>query len=335
MVPEEPEPEADNPEHLMELATSQSNLGVLFTKARRLKNAHQAFGNAVSTLRKLCTEFKPVNSSNKLRHDGLRHWYTDNLAVNLMRLGDTLRETDQFAEAEKVYREALSVRKNELPSDRSESKHRAYLQTLLAEVLLKAGNNQEAESTLLAAAKAWEELTDDEDCRRELALVSYRLGLLHDKSGRKAEADAARARLLRLTPNVAEALHRIARVQSDNHTQRWYRDPQRALELAKQAVELMPESGETWNALGIAHYRTGYFQAVFAPLEKSMNLRDGNSVDYFYMAMAKEQLRKWDEARIWYDKAVEWMDKHDPTNPQLRRYRAEAEAVLGVKVRKD
>jgi tetratricopeptide (TPR) repeat protein len=321
---------ADNPEHLIELATSQNNLGVLHTRAGRLKEANKAFTEAVSTVRKLRTEFKPEGFINKMQHDNYRQWYADSMALYLMRLGNTLRDTNQFAEAEQAYREALTIRQKELPSNRFQAEQRAYLQTMLAEDLLKAGNNQEAEKAMQEAAKAWEKLTNDEDCKRELALVHYRLSLLHDQTGRKADADAARATLLKLTPDVAVALHGIARVQSNYRTPRWYRDPQRSLELAKQAVELMPEDGETWNALGIARFRTGDWQGVVAPLEKSMVLRKGDSFDYFFLAMAQQQLGKADEARSWYDMAVEWMDKHNPANPDLRRWRGEAEALLGV-----
>ena len=35
-----------------------------------------------------------------------------------------------------------------------------------------------------------------------------------------------------------------------------------------------------------------------------------------------------DKARMWFDRAVEWMDRHKPLNDELRRFRAEAETTL-------
>jgi hypothetical protein len=60
-----------------------------------------------------------------------------------------------------------------------------------------------------------------------------------------------------------------------------------------------------------------------------MDLRaGGDSFDWFFLAMAHRRLGDRDQARIWYDKAVAWMDRQMPHNGELRRFRAEAEAVL-------
>jgi hypothetical protein len=36
-------------------------------------------------------------------------------------------------------------------------------------------------------------------------------------------------------------------------------------------------------------------------------------------------------AQQWYTKAVEWMDKNNPQNEELRRFRAETAALLNIK----
>ena len=46
--------------------------------------------------------------------------------------------------------------------------------------------------------------------------------------------------------------------------------------------------------------------------------------------MAHWQLGDKKQARQWYDKAVSWMDKNKPQDDELRRFRAEAEALLGI-----
>ena len=40
------------------------------------------------------------------------------------------------------------------------------------------------------------------------------------------------------------------------------------------------------------------------------------------------------DARTWYDKAVEWMEKNQPKNDELRRFRAEAAKLLEPKEKK-
>jgi WD40 repeat protein len=114
------------------------------------------------------------------------------------------------------------------------------------------------------------------------------------------------------------------------------RDPSRAVELAKQAVELAPQEGGHWNTLGIAQYRAGDWKAAITALEKSMELLSGQqeSFNTFFLAMAHWQLGDKDEARRWYDQAVEWTDKHQPKNEDLRRFRAEAAELMGLNEKK-
>ena len=47
--------------------------------------------------------------------------------------------------------------------------------------------------------------------------------------------------------------------------------------------------------------------------------------------MARWQLGEKDKARVWYDKAAVWTEKHRPSDPTLRRFRTEAAALIGVK----
>jgi eukaryotic-like serine/threonine-protein kinase len=105
----------------------------------------------------------------------------------------------------------------------------------------------------------------------------------------------------------------------------------RALELAKQAVALLPQQGAFWNTLGVVDYRTGDWKAAIGALEKSMKLRSGgDATDWLFLAMAHWQLGEKVEARKWYDRAADWMEKNHSTDNDLRRFRAEAQQVLGL-----
>jgi tetratricopeptide (TPR) repeat protein len=111
-----------------------------------------------------------------------------------------------------------------------------------------------------------------------------------------------------------------------------FRDAQRALELAKRAVELAPKQGGHWNTLGVAHYRAGDWKAAVAALEKSMELRKGgDAYDWFFLAMAHWKLGDAKEARQWYDRAVQGVEKNPPNSEELRLFHTEAADALGMK----
>jgi phosphatidylserine/phosphatidylglycerophosphate/cardiolipin synthase-like enzyme len=111
-----------------------------------------------------------------------------------------------------------------------------------------------------------------------------------------------------------------------------FRSPCVAADLAQQGVKLEPSNWGWWNTLGAAQYCAGDWKAAVTALEKSTTLRQGgDSFDWFFLAMAHYQLAQKVEARRWYDKAVEWMDKNKPQDPELRRFRAEAADLLGLK----
>jgi tetratricopeptide (TPR) repeat protein len=110
------------------------------------------------------------------------------------------------------------------------------------------------------------------------------------------------------------------------------RNPGEAVRLARKAVDLAPYKRSFWNTLGAAHYRAGSWQDAIAALEKSMELRTGgDAFDWFFLAMAYQKLDKKAEARQWYDRALQWMEKNAKGNEELRRFRSEAAELLEIK----
>jgi tetratricopeptide (TPR) repeat protein len=161
--------------------------------------------------------------------------------------------------------------------------------------------------------------------KREDAIAAYRKAIeLYQKHPRGQNARSGLAGLLN---GLAWTL------ATDAEPAR--RDPARAASLAKEAVELEPLQGGHWNTLGAAQYRAGNWKDAIAALEKSMELsKGGDSSDWFFLAMAHWKLGEKDKAREWYDKAVQWMDKNQPKNDELRRFRAEAAELLELKEKK-
>jgi len=146
--------------------------------------------------------------------------------------------------------------------------------------------------------------------------------------GRHEQATDLCRKLLALSPQNGKADNNVAwfLATAENPA---YRDPALAVELAKKAVEFNPKAGNWWNTLGAAHYRAGDWQPALEAIGKSMELRKGgDAFDWFFLAMTHWQLGDHDEALRWYDQAVEWMDRNQPNNAELRRFRAEAGELI-------
>jgi uncharacterized protein HemY len=113
------------------------------------------------------------------------------------------------------------------------------------------------------------------------------------------------------------------------------RDPRRAVELAKGAVEKSPKSSAYRGTLGTARYRAGDWKAASADLEQAIRLgkadNSKNAFNGFFLAMAHWQLGDKDKARAWFDKSLAWMEKSKKDDVELKRLRAEAADLLGVK----
>jgi tetratricopeptide (TPR) repeat protein len=113
------------------------------------------------------------------------------------------------------------------------------------------------------------------------------------------------------------------------------RDPQRALSLARRAVELAPGRSILLNTLGVAQYRAGQYAEAIATLEKSVATGKGESdaFDLFFLAMARHRHGQVAQARADFDRAVNWRRKHpnltEPRwNEELDAFQAEARALL-------
>ena len=109
-----------------------------------------------------------------------------------------------------------------------------------------------------------------------------------------------------------------------------FRDPKRAVELGKKAVQLVPNDGNHRNTLGVAEYRAGDWKAAIETLGKSYELLGEKELSFnaFFLAMTHWHLGNKEEARKSYDQAVQWMDKNKPEDEELLRFRAEAAALL-------
>ena len=244
----------------------------------------------------------------RLKHDEAR--YHNNLAVALFKKGD-------FDTAIPAFREAVHLK-----PDYAEAHHG------LGFALWKKG-------LLADAVNAYREAIRLE-C--DVAIYHQNLAVALGKKGDFDEAIAAFREALRLKPDdatsrsgLALSLNYLSRRLVSGPQEKAH-DPHRAVKLATEAVALAPATGAYWNTLGLASYRHGRWQDAIDALEKSIKLRKGgDSLDWFVLAMAQWQIGKQDVARTWYDRGVQWMEKNQPRNEELRRLYAEAEELLEIK----
>jgi tetratricopeptide (TPR) repeat protein len=152
----------------------------------------------------------------------------------------------------------------------------------------------------------------------------------------KAVADYSKA--IEVNPKHADAHNDLAWLLATCPEAK-LRDPNRAVELAKKAVELAPQDGSCWGTLGTAHYRAGDWKSAVASLDKSRALLKGyDAYAWLFLAMAHRKLGNDGESRKAYDQAVKWLEKNKEmlaktteNADELRRFRSEAEEVLELK----
>jgi superkiller protein 3 len=168
----------------------------------------------------------------------------------------------------------------------------------------------------------------------DLAAPHVNLGRALSSKGREREAIASFRNALRIEPTLAQAHLSLAHLLTTCSDPR-LRDPREALEAAQKAVELAPQLAEAWLVLGWAQYRAGDGKASIEALAKSIALPTsppgGAARQWFLLAMAHWQLEDKDEARRWYDKAMQWMDQQKVPNEELGRLRVEASELIRPK----
>ncbi len=263
------------------------------------------------------------------------------------RLACTLHKMGEYESAARLMAEVLAAESRILGAG-----HPTVLQTRhnLALTLTRFGKLEEA-SKLHEENLKWSLEVHGPDHRDTLetttllAQLLNALGAMAMRSGKFTEADRASKQALALIePVVArfptnkdyrEDLAMVCANRSRllaNCPDPKLRELPEAVRLAKRAVELHPEQGNFWNALGLAHYRAEDYPAALAALKKAMDLRKGGDAwDWFLLSMVHWRLGDKDQAHDRFDQAVQWMEKRQAKQAELRRLRTEAAELLGIK----
>ncbi|MHB8866613.1 MAG: protein kinase domain-containing protein [Pirellulaceae bacterium] len=110
-----------------------------------------------------------------------------------------------------------------------------------------------------------------------------------------------------------------------------FANPSYAVELARKAVELVPDEGTFWNTLGVCYYRAGNYSSAIDALERSTALfgEAGVGFNAMFLAMAHWKLEHHAEANRQYDMAVHWMRENQVVDEELMRFCRETAQILG------
>jgi serine/threonine protein kinase/Flp pilus assembly protein TadD len=268
----------------------------------------------------------------KLREARLGPDHPETLA-SMMNVANSYAALKRFDKALELHQETLTRRQAKLGPN-----HPATLQSMnnVANCYTSLGRHSEAlkrheETLALRREKLGEDDRETLQSMNNVAVDCSALGQ-HARALQLHEATLTR-RKTKLPPghlDTIESMNAVAWILA-NCPDRKLRNPERAVELARQTTAQAPTEGKFWNTRGAASYRTGEWKHAVEALTESMRLhKGGDATDWFFLAMAHWQLGDKEQGRAWYDRAVQWMDKKQPSDEELRQFRAEAAELLKV-----
>jgi len=223
----------------------------------------------------------------------------------------------------------------------------SYYQYALA--LAAVSRLEEAEVTVCKAL----ELQPPQSTSRSATLY-HALGRILQATGRPLDSEKAFRAAVDLVPQSAMFPNDLAWLLV-TYPEHEFHKPAEAVVLAQKAAENGPQAANVWNTLGVALYRAGRYTEAIDALQKSETLGGGKELGFnaLFIAMSHWQLgnavssvaesaasdqsllemdqaQHQDEARRWYQQAVEWIQKRQLANEELRRFQEEASDLLGV-----
>ena len=142
------------------------------------------------------------------------------------------------------------------------------------------------------------------------------LGLAWQDERKLPEAIAEFREAIRLEPNFAPPHSNLAwaLVQSPKRPRDDYNE---GLAHARKAVELEPKNRDGYRTLALVEYRLGHWPESLGASKESLTLKNGgDAFNWFLHVLAHGQKGDKDEARKWFDKAVEWTRERDPKNAE-------------------
>jgi tetratricopeptide (TPR) repeat protein len=327
------------------LHKARINLAVVLAEMSQFKEAAQVYRQVVDDFPRYLKDRGDLTANRFSRG----HHY----AV----LGGYLVQAGQPKDAEVAYGRALELVEKLVMEFPGERKYREELAACNADrsiALHDAGRAHEAEAACRRALDIQKRLATEfpkvPDTQHGLARTYSTLGGILWGAGRLREAQEAYGQALQLSEKLVTDFAAVPRYRETlsigchNLAYHLLLDPnpslkalERATKLARRAVELAPQhlEGACLETLGMAHYRAGHWKAALTAYEKSIKLpKTDNCSAWFFLAMTRWQLGDKEQARQAYDRAIQALQskpRGKPEEQELRGFRAEAAALLGLK----
>jgi serine/threonine protein kinase/tetratricopeptide (TPR) repeat protein len=246
-------------------------------------------------------------------------------------LGELYGHFGRPREAESALRQARGLYAALVATQPKVWQHREQLGDvllLLGRSLCAAGRVREAAGALREAvdlrARLLAQYASFAQNREDLVSAAAELVLVLTADGRTDEAGKVFERLRAEAPRGPRARADLAWLLATSPLPQ-VAAPSRAVELARQALGQVPSLDRARRALAAALLRTGDARAARGELKR---LRTDEPLDGFLLAQAHARLADYDLARQAFDEAAARMDRQRPDDPELRRFRQAAEALL-------
>ena len=315
------------PRYRNSLFQSHGNLGTFLRESGRPGEAENAYRQAVAHQEKALADSPSVPQ------------YRDDLASGYGNLAEILTEMGRWAEAEQPVRRAILLWEKltaDSPSVPQYLSSLAWGRRDLGDLLAMTGRPAEAEPAYRQAIALFEKVDGassvPDNQKDGLASSVARLASILEADGRGVEAEQEYGRAIALAkkltnPDTQNDLS-WAVATSPN---RGLHEYQLALRLAKKAVEESPQDGAIPEHVGhrpIPHRGLEGCHRIAGEIDAAPRRRRRFRLvlpGHGPMAIGQK-----DKARQWYGRAVESMEKNKSQDDELRRFRAEAAALLGV-----
>jgi tetratricopeptide (TPR) repeat protein len=312
------------------LSSALSNLGTLLREAGQPKDAEAAFRQALEVREGLAKEF-PLDPEQHHQLGGI----LNNFALLWMKQARHLPEARAMLErAVRCQQTALQVRP-------AHPRYREFLATHLDNLtvtllMLKdhAAAGHATEEFARLGPEGW-----DRPHRAALVLITC-VSLAEsddvlDARQRRAVTQGYGDRAKRW---LRQAVRRADYPLEHQKQMAWLlatsehsclRDPALGLELAENVVKQAQKDANALSTLGAAHYRAGNWAGAVQALDQARKLRKASYCsDSFFWSMALWRLGRVEDARRRFQAAARFMDQQAPRDAELRRFRAEATALL-------
>jgi tetratricopeptide (TPR) repeat protein len=231
------------------------------------------------------------------RYAGSGPIFWKSIAETYMNWAYDLSQHAQYVKADQAYTKAVNILKEKMQLFPSLHEYPSYLANAYADW----GSSLFYRGDVQAARKRFEEA------------ISVHEQLLHDFP-EVAEVNKDYAWLLCTCPEIS------------------LRDEERAVQLARTALELGAHGPDYGTTLSAAECRAGHPHACLEAATKVMEITGGGDArEWYWVALAYDHLDETEQAREWFDKADRWRELNMPNNIQLRFLHNETASQLELK----